>query len=286
MVGSVTSVTSGASERDERCVRSTEDTPEGDLHVVCRHVPRASLTTGFIFCVANLISEQLRPRRALDRGQVRVIVAHARRRGGVARVLCTHTASQHRAAAWRHSSPHLLALLATSSCIVWVSACCLGHRAPVMLLSCRSCSLTYAIALTLFIRCAGRSFIPRRITEGTPFGFRNVLVRARRKCLAALGPSVHHHVGIARRFELYALSLAGESGGNSPRLLVTGWLCYRRYYRGTPTTLSSWSPSPPPMPPPTPPPPGVVNLQTATGHSSLSSCAAGCRERCDIEETT
>ena len=105
-------------------------------------------------------------------------------------------------------------------------------------------------------------------------------------CLAALGPSVHHHVGLARRYELYALSSAGESGGNSPRLLVTGWLCYRRYYRGTPTTLSSWSPSPPPMPPPTPPPPGVVNLQTATGHSSLSSCAAGCRERCDIEETT
>ena len=52
------------------------------------------------------------------------------------------------------------------------------------------------------------------------------------------------------------------------------------------TTLSTWSPSPPPMPPLPPPPPGVVNLQTATGHSLLSSCAAGCRERCDIEETT
>ena len=42
------------------------------------------------------------------------------------------------------------------------------------------------------------------MTEGTPllFGLRNVLVRARhnmlcmRMCLAALGPSVHHH----RRF--------------------------------------------------------------------------------------
>ena len=83
-----------------------------------------------------------------------------------------------------------------------------------------------------------------------------MLVRARRKCLAALGPSVHHHVGLARRYELYALSSTDESGGNSPRLLVTGWLCYRRYYRGTPT-LSTWSPSPPPMPP-TPPPPGAV----------------------------
>ena len=33
------------------------------------------------------------------------------------------------------------------------------------------------------------------ITEGIPFvlfGFRNVLVRARRMCLVALGPSVHH----------------------------------------------------------------------------------------------
>ena len=38
-------------------------------------------------------------------------------------------------------------------------------------------------------------FIPRRITGGTPFvllGFCNVLVRARRMCLVALGPSVHH----------------------------------------------------------------------------------------------
>ena len=29
-----------------------------------------------------------------------------------------------------------------------------------------------------------------------------------------------------------------------------------------------------------------VYKRQATGHSSLSSCAAGCRERCDIEETT
>merc|ERR1719345_34377 len=104
-----------------RCVRSREGTPEGDLHVVCRHVPHAPLTTGFIVCFANLMSEQLRPSRALDRGQVRVIVAHARRRGGVARVLCPHTASQHRVAgplaAWRHSSPRLLALTATSGCM-------------------------------------------------------------------------------------------------------------------------------------------------------------------------
>ena len=131
--------------RGGRCVRSREVTPEGDFHVVCRHVPHAPLTTGFIVCFANLMSEQLRPSRALDRGQVRVIVAHARRRGGVARVLCTHTASQHRVAAWRHISSHLLALI---GCIVWVSARCLGHRAPAMLLSCRSCSWTYAIALT------------------------------------------------------------------------------------------------------------------------------------------
>ena len=37
-----------------RCVRSREGTPEGDLHVVCRHVPHAPLTTGFIVCFANL----------------------------------------------------------------------------------------------------------------------------------------------------------------------------------------------------------------------------------------
>ena len=69
---------------------------------------------------------------------------------------------------------------------------------------------------------------PRRITEGTPFvlfGFCNVLVRARRMCLDAL--ACVNTVGLARRYELHALSSAGESGGDSPRLLVTGWLCYR-----------------------------------------------------------
>ena len=71
-------------------------------------------------------------------------------------------------------------------------------------------------------------FIPRRITEGTPFvlfGFCNVLVRARRMCLDALACITT--VDLARRYELHALSSAGESGGDSPRLLVTGWLCYR-----------------------------------------------------------
>ena len=194
MVGSVTSVTRGASERDERCVRSTEDTPEGDLHVVCRHVPRASLTTGFIFCVANLISEQLRPRRALDRGQVRVIVAHARRRGGVARVLCTHTASQHRVAAWRHSSSHLLALTTATSGLTCPSVCALPRPS-------RSCHAAELPIVQLDIRhstdvCAQVDPLSLGITEGIPlvlFGFRNVLVRARRMCLAALGPTVHHH---------------------------------------------------------------------------------------------
>eukprot|EP00964_Phaeocystis_antarctica_P081273 scaffold50834_cov102-Phaeocystis_antarctica.AAC.3 len=107
------------------CVRSREGTPEGDLHVVCRHVPHALLTTGFIVCFANLMSEQLRPSWALDRGQVRVIVARARRRGGVARVLCTHTASQHRVVAWRHISSHLLALTTATSGLTCPSVCAL-----------------------------------------------------------------------------------------------------------------------------------------------------------------
>ena len=71
-------------------------------------------------------------------------------------------------------------------------------------------------------------FIPRRITEGTPFvlfGFCNVLVRARRMCLDALACITT--VDLARRYKLHALSSAGESGGDSSRLLVTGWLCYR-----------------------------------------------------------
>ena len=54
-------------------------------------------------------------------------------------------------------------------------------------------------------------FIPRRIPEGTPFvlfGFRNVLLRARRMCLDAL--ACINTVDLARRYELHALSSAGE----------------------------------------------------------------------------
>ena len=50
-------------------------------------------------------------------------------------------------------------------------------------------------------------FIPRRITEGTPFvlfGFCNVLVRARRMCLDALACITT--VDLARRYELYTCS--------------------------------------------------------------------------------
>ena len=57
------------------------------------------------------------------------------------------------------------------------------------------------------------------------FGFCNVLVRARRMCLDALACITT--VDLARRYELHALSSAGDSGDDSPRLLVTGWLCYR-----------------------------------------------------------
>ena len=73
-------------------------------------------------------------------------------------------------------------------------------------------------------------FIPRRITEGTPFvlfGFCNVLVRARRMCMCLDALACITTVDLARRYELHALSSAGESGVDSPRLLVTRWLCYR-----------------------------------------------------------
>ena len=53
-----------------------------------------------------------------------------------------------------------------------------------------------------------------------------------------------------------------------------------RYYRGTTDYVVLAAAK---MPPPTTPTPGVINLQT---HSSLSSCAAGCQKRCDLEETT
>ena len=186
------------SHRGGRCVRSREVTPEGDLHVVCRYVPHAPLTTGFIVCFANLMSEQLRPSRALDRGQVRVIVAHARRRGGVARVLCTHTASQHRVAAWRHISSHLLALTTATSGLTCPSVCALPRPSR----SCHAAELPIVqpdIRHSTDVRSApGAQVDPLSlgITEGIPFvlfGFRNVLVRARRMCLAALGPTVHHH---------------------------------------------------------------------------------------------
>ena len=45
-------------------------TPEGELHELRSNVQCAPLTSGFVVCVANLISEQLLPQRALDQGQV------------------------------------------------------------------------------------------------------------------------------------------------------------------------------------------------------------------------
>ena len=50
-------------------------TPEGDPHVLRSHVRCAPLTSGFVVCIANLMSEELLPRRALDLGQVCVIVS-------------------------------------------------------------------------------------------------------------------------------------------------------------------------------------------------------------------
>ena len=50
-------------------------TPEGDPHVHRSHVRCAPLKSGFVVCIANLMSEELLPRRALDLGQVCVIVS-------------------------------------------------------------------------------------------------------------------------------------------------------------------------------------------------------------------
>jgi len=44
-------------------------TPEGELNELRSNVQCAPLKSGFVVCVANLISEQLLPRRALDHGQ-------------------------------------------------------------------------------------------------------------------------------------------------------------------------------------------------------------------------
>jgi len=40
------------------CVVARGGDIEGDLHVVCRHVPRAPLTACFIVCVAKPMSDQ------------------------------------------------------------------------------------------------------------------------------------------------------------------------------------------------------------------------------------
>ena len=87
---------------------------------VCRHVPGAPLRSGFIVCVANLISEQLLPRRALDRGQVRVIVSPCTE-ARLCRLHLMHT-RQRRIPARRHSPPHLLALTTTSGVVSVVCA--------------------------------------------------------------------------------------------------------------------------------------------------------------------
>ena len=179
----------------------------------------------------------MQPSRALGRGQVRVIVAHARRRGGVARVLCTHTASQHRVAAWRHISSHLLALTTATSGFTCPSVCALPRPSR----SCHAAELPIVqpdIRHSTDVRSApGAQVDPLSlgITEGIPLscclGFAMCWCVPTACASLRLAPPCITTVDLARRFELHALSSAGESAGNSPWLLVTGWLCYRRYYR-------------------------------------------------------
>ena len=107
-------------------------------------------------------------------------------------------ASQHRVGAWRHISSHLLALTTATSGLTCPSVCALPRPSR----SCHAAELPIVqpdIRHSTDVRSApGAQVDPLSlgITEGIPFvlfGFRNVLVRARRMCLAALGPTVHHH---------------------------------------------------------------------------------------------
>ena len=159
-----------------------------------------------------------------------MIVAHTRRRGGVTRVLCTHNASQHRVAAWRHSSPHLLALIATSGCMCpgvcalpRPSRSCHAAELPIVQPNIRhttdACSVSGAQVDPLSRRWTQAELGTR---PSCSLGFRNALVRARRMYLAA-PPACITTGDLARRYQLQALSLAGESSGNlaSPS---RGWL--------------------------------------------------------------
>ena len=179
------------------------------------------------------MSKQLRPRRALGRGQVRVIVAHARRAPVVSLACCARILQASIARrAWRHSS---LALNVTSGCLFYAlprpSRFCQAAELPIVQPDMRH---------STDVRTAPGAQVdpvrPRRITEGTVW-FRNVLVRARRMCL---GPSVHHHRRSRAQLVATRAQFGRRVGSYSPRLLVAGWLCYRRYCAiGATETLSA-----------------------------------------------
>ena len=173
-------------------------------------------------CFANLKTEQPLPRLVLDRGQV-----------------CERT----RAFTWiwwcRLRSIHVQAStecysMARSSDNLshrW-SAFYPDHRARTMLLSYRPCiQHTLYHLLALFVRCAGRICYDSALNRerGLYCGLgRCVLAACASLCLA---PACITTVDFVRRYQLHALSSAGESAGSSPRLLVAKWLGSRCYYR-------------------------------------------------------
>jgi len=161
----------------------------------------------------------MQPSRALGRGQVRMIVAHARRRDGVARVLCTHTASQHRVAAWRHISSHLLALTTATSGLTCPSVCALPRPSR----SCHAAELPIVqpdIRHSTDVRSApGAQVDPLSlgITEGIPFvlfGFRSAVWVSRSEVVARFRSPGRLTLHRGRAWTFMPADLAGQ---NAPR---------------------------------------------------------------------
>ena len=65
-----------------------DDTPEGDPYEMRSDVQCAPATSGFVVCVATLIPEEQRLRRALDEGQVCGMVSACTQAQAIASLVC------------------------------------------------------------------------------------------------------------------------------------------------------------------------------------------------------
>ena len=194
----------------------------------------APATSGFVVCVATLIPEEQRLRRALDEGQVCGMVSACTQAQAIASLVCGACTLQ--ASITRQNALPV-------SCAGWCTMCrCVPnvHACTSTGLRITTCRYELHALSCLGVSLASVSGDGRRRSLCAVW-VHNVAGACPLHACASTGLRITT-VDLACRYELHALS----SDFKSPRFLVTG-VSTTAANTGT-TTLAAWPPSPP-MPP-------------------------------------